>query len=182
MTKKKLIVISDRRSKERITMPFGVRMYSLPMSDAEKEYQREHISEEMASGRRITPLHVQPGEFRVSHAPGVLDADTHGPCVGVAIYDRKTRIGLLAHLMPEAASPMHYAHMCVGTILDHFSDFIDDWSGVSVQLFGGHANDKLGKAVAKEFGKWELKADASQLGKIAGKPRFDLSTGTLRTD
>jgi len=60
-------------------------------------------------------LYVAMGEGIVARAPHVICSDGFGSCVAVILYDRKRKIGGLAHIMLPAAPQMQNADCGVST-------------------------------------------------------------------
>ncbi len=77
----------------------------------------QHMDAEKTQNKRIL---VGMGEFAVSHNPHTLSCIGLGSCIGVALYDRISHMGGLAHIMlpdseePESkiSNPLHDRHNC----------------------------------------------------------------------
>ena len=162
---------------------FGLIYRSFHQSLPNDGYVREHLMGELKrhadDGTSLVPTHVQPGEYRISHSPAVLDTDPATPCVGIAIWDPDSTIGLLGHAIWEIESD-EFAADSVERMLTDLEELGVDTSKVQVKLFGGgtEAGEQLSEGFVKAFKANGIEADTTHLGD-SGVTQLDLSNGRV---
>lgn len=89
-------------------------------------------------------INIGVAEYLVTHNPHTLACFGLGSCVGVALYDRRRKIGGLAHIMlPDSkaisrrGSPGKYADTAIANMLEEMEKLGSKRRDISAQVVGG---------------------------------------------
>lgn len=93
---------------------------------------------------RVAELSVGLGQMRIAGPRHRLVASGLGSCVAIALYDGKTRLGRLAHIMlprlAEAHNPLlvtKFADTAIGLMVDEMEKQGADCLRLTAKVFGG---------------------------------------------
>jgi chemotaxis protein CheD len=150
----------------------------------------------------INSVAVGISEYRTARAPDVLVAYALGSCIGIALYDRSTGLGGLAHIMlPDSRisrclgveERKKYADTAIGDMLAELKRQGADSSKMSAKVAGGADMFKSGGpalmnsigarnaiAVENELARLGIPVIARDVGEDYGRTvRFDLASGNV---
>jgi len=160
----------------------------------------QHMDAEKTQNKRIL---VGMGEFAVSHNPHTLSCIGLGSCIGVALYDRISHMGGLAHIMlpdseePESkiSNPLKHADLGIEAMLKELlkKDNGINTTGITAKIAGGaHMFPTMDKSSSMDIGKRNaecvkkklkslgIKLLAEDTGGTHGRTmNFDLTTGIV---
>ena len=144
---------------------------------------------------------VGMGEIKVTESPHLLRAVGIGSCIAVALYDRGTKIGGLAHTMlpdiEEAHNksyPARFADVAIGMMIDEMKSRGACIQDIRAKVFGGanmfpniilsDSPMDVGKrnifAVKEELKRHNIRIVGSEVGDHIGRSViFDTSNGSV---
>ncbi len=144
---------------------------------------------------------VGMGEIMVAESPHLLRAVGVGSCMAVALYDRDTSIGGLAHIMLpciedtlDKSCPARYTDAAIGMMIDQMQRRGASIQHVKAKIFGGanmfseiissDSTMDIGKrnisAVREELEKRDIEILAEDVGDHIGRSvLFDTSDGSV---
>ena len=89
-------------------------------------------------------LTVGMGEIQVASCPHILRAVAMGSCIAVALYDRDTRTGGLAHVVlpyiegvDDKSQPTRFADIAIATMIDEMKRRGVQNQHLKAKIFGG---------------------------------------------
>ncbi len=146
-------------------------------------------------------LTVGMGEAVVTQSPDLLRAVGIGSCIAVALYDRNTSIGGLAHVMlpcieeaNDKSDPARFTDVAIGMMIEEMKDrgaYIHD---VSAKIFGGanmfpeiiptNSTMNIGErnisAAREELQKYDIEITVEDVGDHVGRTvLFDTGDGSV---
>ncbi|HLV10774.1 MAG TPA: chemotaxis protein CheD, partial [Halanaerobiales bacterium] len=87
------------------------------------------------------PIRVKMAEYSIGQAPDVLITIGLGSCVGVALYDKNSRIGGMIHIMlPEnrkGLKPSKFADTGIPYLLDKMVEAGASRNNITAKIAGG---------------------------------------------
>jgi len=140
-------------------------------------------------------IDVKMGEFMVAESPSILQSIGIGSCIVVCIYDRKNKIGGLAHIMSpksrmeSSIKPMRFANTAIKMMLESMRNLGADTEHLTAKLIGGASMFpkvteilEIGKenalAVKNELKKTGVRVIKEEIGGNTGRSVwFDTSNG-----
>ena len=144
---------------------------------------------------------VGTGEIKVAESPHLLKAVGLGSCIAVALYDRDTRVGGLAHvILPyieeshDKSHPTRFSDVAIGKMIDEMERHGVRIKNIQAKIFGGanmfpeiiSANSSMdvGKrnilATREELERQNIKIEASDVGGHIGHTvLFDTRDGSV---
>ena len=103
-------------------------------------------------------INVGIGNFKVTHSPDILRT-VLGSCVGVCLYDSKSQLVGLSHVMlPEQkvtdSNPMKYVNTAIPMLLEEMISSGATRENIQAKIFGGAVMFNLNeKTIMAEIGK-----------------------------
>lgn len=141
------------------------------------------------------------GEIKVTNSPHLLRAVGLSSCVAVALYDKDSSIGGLAHLMlpyfeeaHDRSNPTRFADVAISMMIDEIKNRGGQIQNIKAKIFGGanmfpgiifsDSNMDVGKrnilAVREELKKHNIEIIASDIGGHIGRTiLFDTREGSV---
>ncbi len=141
------------------------------------------------------------GEIKVAEPPHALRTLGIGSCVAVALYDKNTRIGGLAHVLlpyieesPDTSNPARFTDVAVGMMIDEMERRGARAQDIRAKIFGGsnmfpeiissNSTMDVGKrnilAVKGELKRHHIQIVASEVGGHIGRTvLFDTGDGSV---
>ena len=134
--------------------------------------------------RDATDVRVKVADYAVRRGPHLLTTIGLGSCVAIALYDRDTQIGALAHiLLPskamsrETSNPAKFPETIVPLLLEEMRALGTRDGGVSAKLVGGASMfGQLGNGTGINVGERNVVASREALA-AAGVPIIAEDTG-----
>lgn len=147
-------------------------------------------------------INVGIGELCVNKAPVVLETRGLGSCVGVTFYDKKNKIGALAHVMlpnvnvlnnegDDTNTKFRYADYALPYIIDKMNHMGSCKSDIVAKIIGGasmfrrksntlNIGNKNIESVRNILKKNNIKIEAEEIGGETGRTIiFDLNSGIV---
>ena len=134
--------------------------------------------------RDATDVRVKVADYAVRRGPHLLTTIGLGSCVAIALYDRDTQIGALAHiLLPskamsrETSNPAKFPETIVPLLLEEMRALGTRDGGVSAKLVGGASMfGQLGNGTGINVGERNVVGSREALA-AAGVPIIAEDTG-----
>lgn len=103
---------------------------------------RKPIGDKLESTQHLKTIDVDTGQIRVSAAPAILQAIALGSCIALVVYERKKRIGGIAHIMLPGKSPSmkkrtRYAEDAIEELLGRLRQLGVRVADVEISCVGG---------------------------------------------
>jgi chemotaxis protein CheD len=142
-------------------------------------------------------IDVKMGEFIVSESPNIIQSMGIGSCVVVCIYDKKNKLGGLAHIMAAKSNmdkevkPTRFADKAIKMMVKAMKNMGADNGSLSAKIIGGASMFPgvtqilaIGSeniiAVRKELDNLKIKVIAEDTGGNEGRSVwFDTSNGDV---
>lgn len=135
-------------------------------------------------------------KFYVSKAPDELSIIGLGSCVGVAIYHKRTRVGVLAHIMlpkgnlNNGSNPGKYANTAIKAMYEELKKEVGSGNGYVAKIAGGASMFKSNnafnigerniEAVKKELKELGITIVGEETGKEFGRTvKLSMENGDL---
>lgn len=151
----------------------------------------------MSTRPTILPAAIRMGEMAVAQSGGVLRT-LLGSCVGIALYDRRRRVGGLAHVvLPESRgqteTPAKFVDTAVPALVEAMQALSEEPLRLSARIAGGAQMFKT--SVARRIGDQNVEASEALLrtmripvvgrhcgGSKGRRMTLDLATGVVRVE
>jgi chemotaxis protein CheD len=173
----------------------------LAMEDYSKAWSEQAVQEEL--------VNVGVAEYYVTHNPHVLASFGLGSCVGVALYDKRRRIGGLAHVMLPDSEAMakkgnvgKYADTAIKAMVEEMERLGSQRRDIKAKVAGGacmfsipgamnprnvpgpclgmQIGDRNIEAVKKILEEMKIPVEAEDTGGSYGRTmRFDIADGSV---
>lgn len=142
-------------------------------------------------------IFINIGEYKVSKEPIILECIGLGSCVGICLWDRKKKIGALAHVMLGRSSdshlsdinPFRFADKAIDAMLSDMLALGAKKEDIVAKIFGGanlfrQSSFKIGEKnvviIEEELRKRGIPIVAKDVGGNHGRSIwFDTSTGKV---
>lgn len=103
---------------------------------------RKPIGNKLESTPHLQTIDVDTGQIRVSADPATLQAIALGSCIALVVYERKKRIGGIAHIMLPGKSPSmkkrtRYAEDAIEELLVSTKKMGAEIDDVEISVVGG---------------------------------------------
>jgi chemotaxis protein CheD len=171
------------------------------MEDYSKAWSEQAVQEEL--------VNVGVAEYYVTHNPHVLASFGLGSCVGVALYDKRRRIGGLAHVMLPDSEAMakkgnvgKYADTAIKAMVEEMERLGSQRRDIKAKVAGGacmfsipgamnprnvpgpclgmQIGDRNIEAVKKILEEMKIPVEAEDTGGSYGRTmRFDIADGSV---